>query len=113
MFPTKRRALAEQRAIERGRRTEFVVAGEVDLERARTLFGEYLTAKWWPAWKDQHRTSQYGIRKKVEKRILPTFGDIPLGELDPSTIGAWKAAMIAEQLSPQTVNTFDWSSAPL
>jgi hypothetical protein len=41
-------------------------------------------------------TSEYGTRKKVEKRILPTFGDIPLGNLDASTIGAWKAAMLAE-----------------
>jgi Phage integrase SAM-like domain len=40
------------------------------------------------------------------KRILPTFGDIPLHDLDASTIGAWKSAMLAEQLSPQTVNTY-------
>jgi len=65
-----------------------------------------VTAKWWPAWKDQHPTSEYGTRKKVEKRILPTFGDIALSDLDPSTIGAWKAAMVAERLSPQTVNTY-------
>ncbi len=65
-----------------------------------------MTAKWWPAWKDQHPTSEYGTRKKVEKRILPTFGDIALSDLDPSTIGAWKAAMVAERLSPQTVNTY-------
>ncbi len=44
-----------------------MVAGEVNLEKARTLFGEYVTAKWWPA---------------------------------------WKAAMIAERLFPQTVNTY-------
>ena len=104
IFQTRRRALAEKRAIERGR-DELVEGHEVDLERARTLFGEYVATKWWPAWKDQHPTSEYGTRKKVEKRILPTFGDIPLGALDASTIGAWKSAMLAEQLSPQTVNT--------
>jgi integrase len=106
IFPTKRRALAEQRAIERGRRDDLVVAAEVDLERARTLFGEYVATKWWPAWKDQHPASEYGTRKKVEKRLLPTFGDIPLGDLDPSTIGAWKAAMVAEGLTARTVNTY-------
>jgi hypothetical protein len=105
IFPTKRRALAEQRAIERGR-GELVKDHEMDLERARTLFGDYVATKWWPAWKDQHPTSEYGTRKKVEKRILPTFGDIPLIDLDASTIGAWKSAMLAEQLSPQTVNTY-------
>ena len=86
IFPTRRRALAEQRAIERGS-DELVKDHEVDLERARTLFGEYLATKWWPAWKDQHPTSEYGTRKKVEKRILSTFGNIPLSELDASTIG--------------------------
>jgi hypothetical protein len=106
IFPTKRRAEAERRALERGHRDSLVAASEVDQEKARTLFGEYVATKWWPVWKDQHPTSEYGTRKKVEKQILPTFGDIPLGDLDPSTIGAWKAAMVAEQLSPQTVNTY-------
>jgi integrase len=69
-------------------------------------FGEYVTTKWWPAWKDQHPSSEYGTRKKVEKRILPTFGDISLGDLDATTVGAWKAAMVAEQLSPRTINTY-------
>ena len=105
IFPTKRRAEAERRAIERGR-PELVAPAEVDLKRTRILFGEYVATKWWPAWKDQHPTSEYGTRKKVEKRILPIFGDIPLGELDPSTIGKWKAAMVAEGLTPRTVNTY-------
>ena len=98
IFPTRRRAEAERRAIERGR-TELARAADIDLEKARTLFGEYVATKWWPAWKDQHPTSEYGTRKKVEKRILPTFGHLPLGDLDASTIGAWKSAMLAEQLS--------------
>jgi integrase len=106
VFPTKRRAEAERRAIDRGR-TELTGATGIDLEqKARTLLGEYVATKWWPAWKDQHPTSEYGTRKKVEKRILPTFGNIPLSDLDASTIGAWKSAMLAEQLSPQTVNTY-------
>ena len=46
IFPTKRRAEAEQRAIERGRRDDLVVVAEVGLEKARTLFGEYVAAKW-------------------------------------------------------------------
>jgi hypothetical protein len=104
IFPTKRRALAEKRAIERGR-DELVKDHEVDLERARTRFGDYVATKWWPASKDQHPTSEYGTCKKVEKRILPAFGNIPRGDLDASTPGAWKAAMLAERLSPQTVNT--------
>ena len=50
--------------------------------------------------------SDLGVRHplRVEQRILPVFEDIPLGDLDASTIGAWKSAMLAERLSPQTVN---------
>jgi hypothetical protein len=58
IFPTRRRAEAERRAIERGR-TELVAPAEVDLQRARALFGDYVATKWWPAWKDQHPTSEY------------------------------------------------------
>jgi integrase len=106
IFPTMRRAEAEQRALERVGREQLPRPIEPDPVKARTLFGQYVTAKWWPAWKDQHPSSEYGTRKKVEKRILPPFGDIPLGELDPSTIGRWKAAMVAEGLKPRTVNTY-------
>jgi integrase len=106
IFPTERRALAEKRALEHRQREQAPAPADLNLERARTLFGEYVTTRWWPAWKDQHPSSEYGTRKKVEKRILPTFGDIPLGELDPSTIGKWKGAMVAEGLTARTVNTY-------
>jgi hypothetical protein len=106
IFPIMRRAEAERRAIEHAGREQLYRPIEPDLAKARTLFGKYVTSKWWPAWKDQHPASEYGTRKKVEKRILPAFGNLPLGELDPSTIGAWKAAMVAEGLRPRTVNTY-------
>jgi hypothetical protein len=90
IFLTRRRALAEKRVIERGR-IELAVAADFDLkQKARTLFGEFVATKWWPAWKDQHPTAEDGTRKKVEKRILPALGDIPLGDLDqaPSAPGS-------------------------
>jgi hypothetical protein len=103
IYPTLRRAEAERRTIERNGRDPLPVPTEPDPAKAQTLFGEYVTTRWWPAWKDQHPASEYGTRKKVEKRILPTFGDIPLSQLDPSTIGKWKAAMVAEGLTARTV----------
>jgi integrase len=106
IYSTKPRALAEKRAIERGGRDELPRPAEPDPEKGRTPFGEYVTTKWWPAWKGQHPSSEYGTRRKVEKRILPTFGDVPLADLDASTIGAWKAAMAAEGLKPRSVNTY-------
>ena len=99
IYSTKPRALAEKRAIERGGRDELPRPAEPDPEKGRTPFGEYVTSKWWPAWKGQHPSSEYGTGKKVEKRILPTFGDVPLADLDASTIGAWKAATAAEGLN--------------
>jgi hypothetical protein len=106
IFPTQRLALAEKRAIERGDREQLTAPADLDPTRARMPFGEYVTTKWWPAWKDKHPSSEYGTGKEVEKRILPTFGDIPLGDLDASTIDSWKAAMVAEGLAPRTVNTY-------
>ena len=106
IFSTLRRAKAERRALERDGRQPLPHPTEPDPTKAWTLVGEYVTTRWWPAWKDQHPASEYGTRKKVEKRILPTFGNLPLGELDPSTIGRWKAAMVAEGLTPRTVNTY-------
>jgi len=106
IFLTERRAVAEKRALERRDREVLPRLTEPDPAKAQTLFGEYVTTRWWPAWKDQHPASEYATRKKVEKRILPPFGDIPLGELDPSTIGRWKAAMVAEGLTARTVNTY-------
>jgi hypothetical protein len=106
IFPTMRRAEAERRVIERAGREPLPCSTEPDAAKARTLVGEYVTTRWWPAWKDQHPASEYGTRKKVEKRILPAFGNLPLGELDPSTIGRWKAAMVAEGLTARTVNTY-------
>jgi hypothetical protein len=106
IFPTMRRALASKRAIERGDRQQLPNLPDPDPGKASTLFGEYVSAKWWPAWKDQHPTSEYATRKMIEKRILPVFGELPMGELDASTIGAWKAAMVAEGLKPWTVNTY-------
>jgi integrase len=106
IFLTERRALAEKRALEHRDREVLPRLAEPSPAKARTLFGEYVTTKWWPAWKDQHPSSEYGTRMKVEKRILRPFGDLPMADLDASTIGAWKAAMVAEGLRPRTVNTY-------
>jgi len=106
IFPILRRAEAERRAIERKGREQLPAPTEPDPTKARTLVGEYVTTKWWPAWKDQHLHTEYTTRKKVERRVLPTFGDVPLDELDASTVGAWKAAMVAEGLAPSSVNTY-------
>ena len=79
--------------------------GPVDA-KAQTLFGAYITDVWWPTWKAQHPDSAYCVGKRLEKRILPAFGDLPFAALDADRIGPWKAELVTEGLKPSTVNTY-------
>jgi hypothetical protein len=82
IFPTTRLALAEQRAIERAClrrvRDRQVVAG-VEGSASKP---------------------QVRHQKEGRKAHPAHLGDIPRGDLDASTVGAWKAAMVAEGLAP-------------
>ncbi len=61
---------------------------------------------WWPRWRDGHPHSAYLYGKRIEKRILPAFGNLRFVDLDADVIGDWKAKMLAEQLAPHTVNAY-------
>lgn len=74
--------------------------------KAQTLVGDYVTRVWWPTWSGQHPDSAYCVGKRIEKRILPTFANIPFAGLDADQIGAWKARLVADGLKPATVNTY-------
>src|SRR6266536_540230 len=52
-------------------------AEDVDTTKAQTLFGDYVERVWWPTWKAQHPDSAYQTGKRIEKRILPTLGNLP------------------------------------
>jgi hypothetical protein len=78
----------------------------LDKAKAQTVFGDYVTTVWWPTWKAQHPDSAYCVGKRLEKRILPAFGNLPFATLDADRIGAWKAQLTAEGLKPTTVNTY-------
>jgi integrase len=75
-------------------------------EKDRTPLGQYVQERWWPAWKATHPDSERPTRYRLNKRILPDFGDLPLGDLDADAIGLWKAGMVKEGLKPQTINTY-------
>ncbi len=74
--------------------------------KSMTLFGDYVTNTWWPRWRDSHPHSAYLYGKRIEKRILPAFGNLRFVDLDADVIGVWKAKMIAEELAPQTINAY-------
>src|SRR6266702_3060080 len=70
------------------------------------LFGDYVEKVWWPAWKAQHPDSAYQTGKRIEKRILPFFGNTPFAALDADQIGTWKASLVAAGLRPSSVNSY-------
>jgi hypothetical protein len=101
-------AEAARKRIERGLlpTLDEVAVDPVAATKAQTLFGDYVSRVWWPTWRGQHPDSAYQIGKRLEKRILPAFGNTPLVDLDADWIGAWKAALMTDGLKPATVNTY-------
>jgi hypothetical protein len=67
-------------------------ADDVDTTKAQTLFGDYVEKVWWPIWKAQHPDSAYQTGKRIEKRILPTLGNLPFAALDADRIARGKPA---------------------
>jgi integrase len=78
----------------------------VDAAKSQTLFGDYIAKVWWPTWSGQHPESAYQTGKRVEKRILPFFGNLPFAALDADQIGAWKASLAGVGLKPATINSY-------
>jgi len=109
IYPTEPAALAVKRRVERGAFNPDVpdVAEEgVNPQKALMLFGDYVTSVWWPRWRDGHPHSAYLYGKRIEKRILPTFGNLRFADLDADRVGDWKAKMVAEGLAAQTINAY-------
>ena len=108
IFNTPKAAAALRKRIDRGLPSTLdeQAVGPIDAAKAQTLFGDYVTNVWWPTWRAQHPDSAYCVGKRIEKRILPAFGDIPFAALDADRIGAWKAELVSESLKPSTVNTY-------
>jgi hypothetical protein len=109
IYPTQPAANAVKRRLDRGESIQSIrgLAEETgDQRKALTLFGDYVTNTWWPRWRDGHPHSAYLYGKRIEKRILPAFGNLRFVDLDADLIGDWKAKMIAEELAPQTINAY-------
>jgi integrase len=107
IYTTPKAAEVIRKRIERGLPpTLEVLAADIDVAKAQTLFGDYVEKVWWPTWKAQHPDSAYQTGKRIEKRILPFFGSIPFAALDADRVGAWKAGLIATGLKPSTINSY-------
>jgi integrase len=75
-------------------------------DAARQPLGQYVHDTWWPRWQQAHPGSAYATKKKLNKRILPIFGNARLADLDADAIARWQTSMLTEQLSPRTINTY-------
>ena len=107
IYTSPKAAETVRRRIEQGlpAMVETPVDG-IDTTKAQTLFGDYVEKVWWPTWKAQHPDSSYQTGKRIEKRMLPTFGNLPFAALDADRIGAWKASLVADGLKPSSVNSY-------
>src|SRR6266511_4392699 len=109
IYSTRQAAKAVKRRVERGDLDQdlpVVPEGAVNHQKALILFGDYVTSTWWPRWRDGHPHSAYLYGKRIEKRILPAFGNLRFADLDADRIGDWKAKMVAEGLAAQTINAY-------
>jgi hypothetical protein len=108
IYSTPKAAETVRKRVDRGLppTLEDLAADPVDATKAQALLGDYIASVWWPTWKAQHPDSAYCVGKRVEKWILPTFGNLPFARLDADRIGAWKADLVASGLKSITVNTY-------
>ena len=109
IYPTQAAANAVKRRLDRGESIQSIrgLAEETgDQGKALTLFGDYVTNTWWPRWREGHPHSAYLYGKRIEKRILPAFGNLRFVDLDADLIGDWKAKMLAAELAPHTINAY-------
>lgn len=70
------------------------------------LFGAYATQVWWPAWSPTRPRSARIVKTKVNARILPVFGDLPLNQVDTEQISRWTHTLAADGLSPSSIRTY-------
>jgi integrase len=61
---------------------------------------------WWPAWNLTHPRSAGTVKTKVNARILPVFGDLPLNQVDADQISRWTHTLAADGLSPSSIRTY-------
>lgn len=68
---------------------------------------EMLLREWAADWLDSKRSikpkTRAGYKSLLRSRILPTFGDVPLGHIRPLDVETWVDAMDAEELSASRI----------
>lgn len=74
----------------------------VDPAQTRTRFGDYV-AGYLDTLSHLRPSSRLKVEGHLRNYILPTFGEVRVGEIRPNDVRAWVAAMLDTGLSPATV----------
>lgn len=117
IYPTPRQAETEKKRIARGKpptkpprqrrpRTSGEPTGPTPTRADIVTLGDYVTKRWWEAWKVLHPATAPYMHYTLNNRILPAFGRIALADLDADLITAWKADLITAGLKPHTINGY-------
>lgn len=61
-----------------------------DPAKGKMLFGEYVS-RWYEA-QDLARSTMQNYRRHIEEHLLPTFGAMEIGEIEPLDIAKWEKA---------------------
>jgi integrase len=81
----------------------------VEQSHAKTTFGEWF-AQWWPTTVGLRNSTRDTLDAYTRSHLLPQWGAIPMGRIDPVDVQAWVANLAAptaeggKGLAPATVN---------
>lgn len=79
---------------------DLVRGVHVDPRAGRRDFGSF--AEQWLASQTFDESTREAVEQRLRRHILPTFGDMPLAAIRPSTVQAWVKGR-ADELAPTTV----------
>ena len=90
--------------------TRFLERTAADLQRGewtdpalrRSTFGSW-SETWFETTAALKPSTRVGYRHALDRRVLPNWGDRPLGTIDRAEVRTWVAGMIEEGLSPKWV----------
>lgn len=74
----------------------------VDPRLGRTTVGEWAES-WFASLVRPKQRTIYGYRSVLNRHVLPAFGDVPLGRLEPMAIREWVSGMTTGGVGPSTI----------
>lgn len=94
----------ERAALRAAARNEVKVEDGAWFDRraGRVTFRRYVEDTWWPS-RHLEASTKAGYRSYLDCHFLPFFGELPMGDILPSTVQSWVTLATAEGLSARSV----------